>query len=413
MLNSKLYVYRTLTNAEKVLVGTLAENRDGCYFQYDDGYLATHSTSLSPFKIKSDTSIQKAPRTPHYGIHGVFADSLPDGWGLYLMDRLFRANGYNPRNISALERLAFVGNNCLGSLSYEPEITFGRTSESDIDLITLGKEAISEFEGTESHLIEYLCNTSGSGGARPKMNVTKLADGSYSTDQRAVGEKLIVKLTSDKFDLKHYESLVEYLYMGIAKNLGFEVADFNLLDAGSGHYWLQQSRFDCTEQGGRKHMLSACGLLDAPFREPSLDYVDLIKATRILCGDLASKEMVRRALFNYITVNQDDHSKNFSFIANDDDSWSLSPVYDIVYSPSPYAEHATSFNGDGRSPLKALTIMARQAGYANEKSLLSMAEEIYQGTRSFVQDAKELGVPPGVAGAIDSDITTKWLSLKS
>lgn len=44
-------------------------------------------------------------------------------------------------------------------------------------------------------------------------------DGSYSTDQTAVGDKLMVKLTSDKFDLKHSESLVEYLYMDIARKI--------------------------------------------------------------------------------------------------------------------------------------------------------------------------------------------------
>jgi serine/threonine-protein kinase HipA len=59
----------------------------------------------------------------------------------------------------------------------------------------------------------------------------------------------------------------------MAKDVGIEVADFDLFDAGGGQSWLQQSRFDCVAAHGRYHMISACGLLDAPFREPSLDLV--------------------------------------------------------------------------------------------------------------------------------------------
>jgi serine/threonine-protein kinase HipA len=256
------------------------------------------------------------------------------------MDRVFRQNGHNPQLITALERLAYIGDQCLGALSYEPEIKLLGSGSRDIELISLGQEAVKEFEGTESRLIEQLMNATGSGGARPKLNVTKTSDGQFSTHANAIGEKLIVKLTSEKFDLKHAESLVEYSYMQMASNLGIETPKFELIEAGTGRMWLQQPRFDCTPQG-KRHMISACGLLDAPFREPSLDYVDLVKATRLLCGVGEARKLVKRALFNFITVNQDDHSKNVAFLADDDDKWRLSPFYDIVYSPSPYKEHMT------------------------------------------------------------------------
>ena len=89
MLKSALTVRRKLSTGEKVLVGKLVENSQQSFFQFDETYLNAHSTSLAPFNLKADTSLQAAPRKPHYGIHGVFADSLPDGWGLYLMDRVF------------------------------------------------------------------------------------------------------------------------------------------------------------------------------------------------------------------------------------------------------------------------------------------------------------------------------------
>lgn len=412
MLNTPLIIKRTFSDGHKETLGQLAENKNGIYFQYNEAYLNQHPSSIAPFNIRSDLNLQKAPRQPHYGLHGVFGDSLPDGWGLYLMDRIFRQNGFNPKLVTALERLAYIGDQCLGALSYEPEMTLTDSNTRDIELITLGKEAVKEFEGTESHLIAHLMNAGGSGGARPKLNVTKCSDGKLSTHPRASGEQLIIKLTSDKFDLKHSESLVEYAYMKMARNVGIEVPDFALVEVDNGRFWLQQTRFDCTSHG-RKHMVSACGLLDAPFREPSLDYIDLIKATRQLCGVKEAQKLVKRALFNYITVNQDDHSKNFAFLADDADSWGLSPFYDIVYSPSPYKEHMTSFNGNGQLPTsKALDLMAGHAGYANAAPLREMIEEIYNETRNFKQEAMHLGISKALATTIDTHISQQWKNLK-
>lgn len=411
MLKSALTVKRTLSTGEKIVVGQLVENSKQSFFQFDEAYLGAHSTSLAPFNLKADTSLQVAPRDHHYGIHGVFGDSLPDGWGLYLMDRVFRQSGHNPREITALERLAYLGDRCMGALSYEPELGLLGESRESIDIITLGRAAIEEFEGTESALLEHLMNTGGSGGARPKMNVTRLSNGQYSTLDNAPGTKLIVKLTSEKFDLKHSESLVEYCYMQMAHNVGIEVPNFDLIDAGNGQFWLEQERFDCTKQGGRLHMISACGLLDAPFREPSLDYVDLVKATRIMCSVTESQKLIKRCMFNYLTVNQDDHSKNFSFLASDTDSWKLSPFYDIVYSPSPNQEHMTAFSGNGRTPKNALDHLAAQSGLSSKKAIMLMAEEIFETTRSFSNEAKNLGLSPLLIKEIDRNMVERYKSL--
>ncbi|MCJ8267951.1 MAG: type II toxin-antitoxin system HipA family toxin [Psychrosphaera sp.] len=385
MLDYPLIVKRKLVSGAVQTVGELAEDKSGTYFQYDDKYLSDHNASLSPFKLNANNLLQKAPAHIHYGLHGVFADSLPDGWGLYLMDRVLRNNGYNPRAVTALERLAFIGDSCLGALFYEPALDYeGKDNQENIDIINLGREAVNEFEGTESHLIEHLMTAGGSGGARPKLNITKLADGRYTTNGNVAGEKLLVKLTSNQFYLKHAESLVEYVYMTMAKDVGIEVADFDLFDAGGGHFWLQQSRFDCVAAHGRYHMISACGLLDAPFREPSLDYVELIRATQKMCGTVEARKLLQRAIFNYLTVNQDDHSKNFAFLADDQNNWRLSPFYDIVYSPSPYGEHMTAFNCDGRRPSKkSMEVMGGHVGLSGAKAVMDIAEQIYVVVKEF------------------------------
>ncbi|ANE75336.1 type II toxin-antitoxin system HipA family toxin [Dickeya solani] len=414
MLSVPLDVIRRLSDGRDDRVGQLAENRQGVYFQYDADYLASHTSSLGPFNLAFNNQLQAAPRQLHYGLHGIFGDSLPDGWGLYLMDRFFRQQGYNPARITALERLAFIGHRGPGALRYEPAMSRpDGVGEEAIELIQLGHAAVEEFEGTESSLIAHLMNAGGSGGARPKLSVTKKPDGTFTTRQDTAGDKLLVKLTSEKFALQHAESQIEYLYMKIARQAGIDVADFELLPVGEGRYWLQQSRFDCVGETGRLHMVSASGLLDASFRAPSLDYVDLIKATRLLCGVTEARKLLHRALFNYLLVNQDDHAKNFSFLADDRDNWRLSPFYDVVYSPSPQGEHMTAFNGHGsRITLSTMEQLAGQAGLSKAKAVLDMADELYDVAKGFHREASHFNLPAPLITTIQREIDSKWRQLR-
>jgi len=405
MLNSPLYVKRTLSDGKKINVGTLAENSSGCYFQYDAEYLAQYD-NLSPFTLGFNSELQKAPRQPHYGVHGIFGDSLPDGWGLYLMDRVFRQNGIAPGTVSVLERLAYVGDRCSGSLSFEPH-SHENEHNPKSTVIELGKEAIKEFEGDESQMIAQLATGAGSGGARPKLNIT-INNNLITTDISASGEKWLVKFTSEKFDLGHNESLVEAAYMEMAKDAQIEVPEFKLINVGDGTHWLRQKRFDYTEQG-KVHMHSACGLLDASFREPSLDYVELIKVANMLCGTGAAKAVLDRALFNFLTVNQDDHTKNWAFLCDDNGTWQLSPFYDIVYSPSPYKQHMMSFNGEGNTiSAKTLNILAKHAGYKSSKYIQQRLETLYEITAQFNRYAKNYDIPISITKEISSAINDKY-----
>ena len=103
-----LRVWRRLSDGEDVLVGELAQNQRGIFFQYDRLYLESWQ-SLSPFRLPFDHSLTPAPKTPHAGLHGLFADSLPDGWGMLLMDRVFRQLGMPPHSITPMDRLAYTG----------------------------------------------------------------------------------------------------------------------------------------------------------------------------------------------------------------------------------------------------------------------------------------------------------------
>ena len=405
----KLTVTRTLATGQAVTVGVLAQNRQGVFFQYDADYLGRFG-NLSPFGLKATTELQLAPKRPHSGLHGLFGDSLPDGWGSLLQDRVFRQHGILPAQITAMDRLAFVGASGMGALSFSPTSEYQLASTGDIDLAKLGLEAQAFFDGQTEEVLADLVAAGSSGGARPKAQFYISPDepDRCRTVAGPGDEAWLVKFTSRNLPLGHEEGLCEAVYLHLAGKLGLEPPEWRLFEApeqSGARAWLGVKRFDWVshpQKAGRLHMHSACGLLDADFRTPSLDYEDLIKASRHLCRSPAvGKLQFRRAMFNLFACNQDDHSKNWAFLQDDAGEWTPAPFYDVTFSPHPYQEHATAYAGFGKNPpLKAIQGLAARAGYAKWELARKDIDGIVDALADFAAVARDFGVDRGTAELI-------------
>jgi serine/threonine-protein kinase HipA len=414
----KLLVQRTLSTGESMDVGMLAQNQQGVFFQYNADYLQQFG-NLSPITLKPNTDLQRAPKAPHHGIHGVFGDSLPDGWGLLLQDRIFRQNDILPAQITAMDRLAFVGDSAMGALSFSPESNFKQYDDADIDIHTLGLEAQSVFDGQAEDVLMALVSAGSSGGARPKAQVYLDSNNPahWRTQAKKNDEAWLVKFTSKNLALGHEEGLCEAVYLSLAAKAGLQSQEWKLIEApaksGASH-WLALKRFDrvLNKQGtlGRLHMHSACGLLDADFRVPSLDYEDLIKLSRHLCkSPMIGQMQFRRAMFNLFACNQDDHSKNWAFLQDDAGNWQPAPFYDVTFSPHPFGEQATSFMGYGKKPpLKAIQKLATTASFANWHQAQQAIEEIVESLSGFRDTALSLGVKADTVRLIEKQLDACW-----
>ncbi|NOT17110.1 MAG: type II toxin-antitoxin system HipA family toxin [Sulfuriferula sp.] len=389
-----LSVWRTFSDGQKQQVGELAQNAGGIYFQYHTDYLA-YAPSLSPFNLAFDNRLQVAPQIPHAGLHGVFADSLPDGWGMLLMDSVFRQQGVMPHQLTPLHRLAFVGQHGVGALSFEPCTHTPVSNESAITLSELGQQAQAVFAGQSSEVLVALAQAGGSGGARPKAQVYLKDDiAQHVSIQPQTGyQPWLVKFTAASLPLAHEEGVCEAAYLTLAQQAGIDVPAWQLIDAPTGK-WLAVKRFDCVGEQGHLHLHSVAGLLDADFRTPSLDYENLIKLGCMLCQSPAvGQALFRRAVFNLFACNQDDHSKNWAFLQQDNGQWQLSPAYDITFSPSPYNEHSTAFMGYGKQPsLKAIQQLAAHANIDNWHKAQIIIHEILDALSNWASVAMRLGV---------------------
>ncbi len=358
---------------QKHLVGTLAlyKNRFAA-FAYSDSWLEK-GFSISPFSLPLEKKVFIPEWEPFGGIHGIFNDSLPDGWGRFLVDRMLLKANINLDKISMLDRLAIVGSNGMGALTYEPEHFLVETKDigANYDELCTECENILNSDSKSEKNLDKLFEAGGSsGGARPKI-FTKIDDKDW-----------IIKFPSS-IDSKEI-GLQEYEYNLCAKKCGIEISECRLFPSKNCAGYFGTKRFDRNNFGkSRILMASASALLETSHRIPNLDYNTLLLLTLKLTKNNEDIEKLFRLMcFNVFAHNRDDHSKNFSFLYDEKKScWHLSPAYDLTYSNSLGGEHATTINGEGKNPLlKDILAVAEKNGIK-----LSYAKQIAEEIQYFVK----------------------------
>ncbi len=333
-------------------------------FEYADEWLQ-NGFPISPLSLPLEPGLKMAKPDPFEGLFGVFADSLPDGWGRLLVDRMLRKNGEAPEEMTSFARLSIVGDSGMGALEYRPVYqSKAGTGISDLDL--LAQECKKILQSEESQELDALFALGGSsGGARPKVMM------------EIDGDDWIVKFPSSEDPAN--DGRMEYAYHLCAKECGIEVPEIRLFQSQKGEGYFGSRRFDRekSSDGIRKiHMASASALLEVSHRIPALDYDSLMALTwHLTKKEEELEKMFRLMCFNVFAHNRDDHSKNFSFLC-EEGTWRLAPAYDLTYSNSWGGEHATTVAGEGRRPgMKQILQVAKKAGL-RESQAKAIAEDI-------------------------------------
>ena len=354
-------------------VGTLSLSADNrvCVFEYDKAWL-TMGFSISPLELPLKPGLFMANPTPFAGNFGIFEDSLPDGYGRYLLHKSLLKEGIDDSTLSALDRLSLVGSSGLGGLTYIPVTEFMSGKEA-LDFDSLQQKALDllgEHKDDDAELL--LFNSGNSGGARPKAI--------FSDDD---GHWLVkFRHTYDPLDI----GLQEYRYTEAARNSGIDVPDFKLIE----DKYFASRRFDIDANGLRHHVATAGGLLSVSLATPVLDYINLLSLTAFLTKNRDDvKQMYRRMAFNYLTDNKDDHCKNFSFIVNTDEEgrwlWRLAPAYDLTLCSAGYnGEHATSVNYNGKPKLSDFLSVGKKARLS-ETECMTIIHEVTAGCKDLIR----------------------------
>lgn len=333
-------------------VGDLSMTPDSrcCVFQYDKEWLAT-GFSLSPLDLPLRPDLFIAKPEPFWGNFGIFEDSLPDGYGRYLLNRLLKKQGINDSELTPIQRLSIVGCSGMGALCYVPETYVGEEKslpELD-DLQQMALDVLSEKSDKDEDVLYF--NSGNSGGCRPKC-LLQDENGSWLVKFRH---------TYDRKDM----GAMEYRYNEVARQCGITVPDFKLMD---GKYFATK-RFDI-ENETRLHIATAGALLNESIHLPKLDYKTLLHLTGYITQDPRQvDEMFRRMAFNVLTDNKDDHAKNFSFICREG-AWSLAPAYDLTFCTNGYSgERATCVNNHGIPSIEDMLVVGEGIRISKKKGL--------------------------------------------
>jgi serine/threonine-protein kinase HipA len=396
----------------RVPVGRLVVERNVAVFEYDAAFAATRLSLNPAFGPVASGLLQ--PRDPRAfrGLHGVFADSLPDAWGELLIGRRLRRAGVAISSLTVLDRLALVGRRGRGALVYEPADN-DEAALGALDLDRLANEAVEILEGHESAVLRELERLGGSsGGARPKVQVALDDAGHARGDDDALPAGFtswIVKFRGsvDRVDIGPLEAA----YAEAARRAGVEMPRTQLIQASSGPGYFATERFDRAPQGRRIHMLSIAGMLDVDWTVPAIDYETLLDAVRGATRDeKAVVQMYRRMVFNVLAVNRDDHTKQHALLLDRDGAWRLSPAYDLTLAYGPGDEHYLTVNGRGRDITRDDLLAAAATQAISRRRASAIIDEVAAATAELPAIARGFEITRATLAEL-KDATSRQLSL--
>ena len=343
-------------------VGTLSMgNRSNCQFEYDNDWLSD-GFSISPLQLPLKAGLFTADYQPFNGNFGVFEDSLPGGYGEYLLRKVLKKSGVDPQGLTPVQWLSIVGNSGMGALCYLPETKLQQedSQRSFDEMQQIALDVLSE--RTEENADMLYFKSGNSGGVRPKA-IFSDADGHW-----------LVKFRHT-YDPKNIGQL-EYDYNKVARQCGIDVPEFKLIE---GKYFAVR-RFDI-ENDVRLHVATASALLNEPITPPKMEYHNLLQLTGYLTqSPKAVEQQFRRMAFNVFAHNMDDHARNFSFICRDG-QWSLAPAYDLT-NDATLGEHASTINFKGLPSDEDMITVGMNIRMSRERCQ-QIIEEVREGTREL------------------------------
>jgi serine/threonine-protein kinase HipA len=405
-------------------VGAVAWNdeRQNAEFEYDDSFISNH-VEVAPLTMPLRKGIYSFPalsRATYRGLPGLLADSLPDRFGNALIDVWLQQRGRTPEDFTPIERLCYVGSRGMGALEFKPALTHETKSVPlEIDeLTTLAREILTKraafiaklTEDPSAALTQIIRVGTSAGGARAKAVIAwnpqtgEVRSGQVSPP--AGFESWLLKFdgVNDR-ELGDPEGFgrVEYAYHRMATAAGITMSKCRLLEEGGRAHFMTR-RFDRDDAGDKIHVQSLCALMHYDFNLPGAYSYEQAAAVinRLNLGHEMQLELFRRAVFNIVARNQDDHTRNIAFTMDRSGRWSLAPAFDIIWAYRPDGQwtsrHQMRLNGKQDDFTREdLRNSSRQFGIKDPDATVNRIVETVSRWPSI---AREAGVPGGMAERI-------------
>lgn len=353
------------------------------------------------------------------GLPGMLADSLPDTYGRALLDRWLALTGRQSGN--SIETLCFLGKRCMGALEFEPAMDTPYDANTHIEIETLvnvASEVLTEkqefganlSDDKKAAIAEIVRLGTSAGGQRAKAIIAyNKQTGEVLSGQIDVPEGFeyyLIKLDGVTAEAGFRETQnfgrLEYSFYNLVKECGIDMSECSLIEENDRAHFLTK-RFDRV-RGEKVHMQTLCGIAHYDYRLlRAYSYEQAFNVMRTLRLPYSqAQEMFRRLVFNVVVRNQDDHTKNISFLMDKSGKWQLSPAYDTGFAYNPEggwtSQHQMSVNGkfDNITRKDLLEFANRN----NIKEASEIIDQISAAASRWREIAHNCGVPDKMINTI-------------
>ncbi len=410
-------------------LGTVEWNstKGSAIFQYSENALK-NGIEPSPILMPKQEKIFETNRD-HINFHNLpylLSDSMPDDFGNTMMKEWLKQQNISITDINPVDKLTYVGLRGMGALEYEP-YNHKENKDYNVDVSELlqvakkvleGKKEISYGNLDKNSLTDILRIGTSVGGARAKALIAIKTDLNNKIEEIKPGDIMQPEGFSYwllKIDGANEKTLgesdgmgkIEYAYYRLAKKAGIEMSDSTLYEENNRFHFLTK-RFDRTDQGKKIHMQTFGALAGIDYKiQKASSYETLFRLMKRLNLNYKQLEQqYRRALFNIVARNHDDHVKNFSFLMDNKGKWQISPAYDITYSYSPSGNwtsvHQSSLNGKFDNFTRDdLLDFGKFFGIKKTNQIL---DEVISAVSQWPRIAKEMEIPKNKINTVNGNL---------
>jgi serine/threonine-protein kinase HipA len=396
----------------KVGAVALDPNLEFYAFEYDPKFVAS-AIELAPLKMPlsrtgepfvfTDLAERTFKRLP-----AMLSDALPDDFGNSLIDAWMARHGIAKEEITALDRLAYMGKRGMGALEFKPARGSHAASTTAIKLSKLVESARAAVHGeidsdklAQSALSQIIQMGTSAGGARAKAAIAwnpqtnEIRAGQFDVEPGY--EHWLLKFDGMGPDRElggtQDYGRIEYAYFLMARDAGITISTCRLLEEnGRAHFMTQ--RFD-RDGNIKHHTQTLCAMAHLDYRQKAThDYSQLFLTIEQLgLRYPAKEEAFRRMVFNVMAANCDDHTKNTSFLLREGSAWELAPAYDITHAYNPKGEwtnqHLTGVNGKFTGITRDdFLVVAERFGIGTAPRVIEQVREAIGGWNRYAAQAK-------------------------
>lgn len=400
-------------------VGAISWNNDTGVgtFEYDSVFLKS-GLDIAPVKMPAldggrlFSFPENRDNTTFKGLPGLLADVLPDKYGNALINAWLARQGRPTNSLNPVETLCFIGQRGMGALEFEPVEPKSRETATKLELsnlidiaeqiLTGRKDFTTDLsEASETALYDILKIGSSAGGARAKaliaFNEKTQEVRSGQTDVPKGFEYWLIKfdgVSDSQFGASKGYGRVEKAYYDMAVDAGINMMESRLLEE-NGRAHFMTKRFDRIPGEGKIHVQTFCAMRHYDFNEVALySYEELFETMRMLgLSYPEAQEMYRRMVFNVVSRNCDDHTKNFAFTMDRKGVWKLSPAYDVCHAYRPNSEwvsqHALSVNGKRKEISRNdLLVVGKSMNIKNANAIIDKVSNVVSNWNSYAANVK-------------------------